>query len=614
MKLSRGQLPLTIVLLLILAMLACQLPQSGSTTPAAITSTKPANQTKPTATAVVISAKPATPTTRPTPPPKVADHHIAIHSIYGIAEFYDRTTSQQFTPRGVNYFILVPILDHYEDRLFAVGVYDHNRTQADFTALSAAGYNTVRIVLDGCTSGTGCIGMENEPGLNPAYLDNIADLMGLAKGNNLLLLFASKGIPELGGYAALANQGANAIIAPGRNAEFLTVDGIQAVQRYWADLLGGLASRQAPFEVILGWELISEQYYASDQPPFSMKIGKVNPANGKTYSMSSLDHRKALAVEGMRYYIDQLSQIILIYDPTALITMGFLAPDSPNPWREGDNRLVDTSSLLSNSSLDFFDLHASPGSELTLAEMAQNFGLGGHVSKPVVMGDVGASTWAYPLVYDGAVAVQDWIAASCSMGFSGWFYSNYYPSPAGLSDATWSFVDEQSAILKALAPNNQPDACVTTTLAGRNLALGKAVEVSEALPDQTPQKAVDGDPNTQWSAGAYPAQWIEIDLGASYSIGEIRLTVGQWPAGQTVHQVWVGTSRETLQLVDEFKGKEFDFDVLNYVPTASLVNIRFVRIVTTESPSWVSWREIEVLAPFPVAPTPTLEAFPTPTP
>ena len=52
----------------------------------------------------------------------------------------------------------------------------------------------------------------------------------------------------------------------------------------------------------------------------------------------------------------------------------------------------------------------------------------------------------------------------------------------------------------------------------------------------------------------------------TYSIGEIRLTVGQWPAGQTVHQMWVGTSRDTLQLVYEFKGKEFDFDVLNYVP------------------------------------------------
>ncbi len=553
MRLSRRQPPLTIVLLLILAMLACQLPQTGSTTPASITSTEPANLANPTVASIIIPANPATPTIRPTPPPKVADHRISIHRIYGIAEFYDRTTSQQFIPRGVNYFILVPILDHYEDRLFAVGVYDHNRTQADFSALSAAGFNTVRIILDGCTSGTGCIGMDNEVGLNAAYLDNIADLMSLARENNLFLLLASTELPELGGYAALANQGTNATFAPGRNTEFLTAEGIQAAQRYWADLLGGLASRQAPFEVILGWELISEQYYASDEAPFSMKIGKVTPANGKTYSMSSLEHRKALAAEGTRYYIDQLRQIILIYDPTALITMGFLAPDSPNPWREADNRLVDTASLLSNSSLDFFDLHASPGSGLTLSEMTENFGLGGHISKPVVMGDVGASTWVYPLVYDGAVAVQDWIAASCTQGFSGWFYSNYYPSPAGLSDATWSFVDEQSTILKALAPNNQPDACVTTTLAGRNLAQGKTAEVSESLPDQTPQMAVDGDPNTQWSAGAYPAQWIEVDLGAPYSIGEIRLTVGQWPAGQTVHQVWVGASRDTLQLAYEYQ-------------------------------------------------------------
>ncbi len=610
----RRQFILAIIISLILAILACQLPQSGSPTPTSLFSTLQATQVDSTEIPQTNPANPATPTTRPTPPPKVAEQRIAIHRIYGIAQFYDRETSQEFIPRGVNYFILVPILDHYEDRLFAVGLYDHTRTQADFAALSAAGYNTVRIMLDGCTSGSGCIGVENGQGLNPAYLDNIADLMSLARDNHLFVLFASKDLPELGGYAALANQGANASFAPGRNAEFLTLDGIHAAQGYWADLLGGLASRQAPFEVILGWELVSEQYFASDQPPFSLNLGQVSPANGKAYTMSNLVHRQALAVEGMRYYISQLRQTILIYDPTALISMGFLAPDAPNPWREGDNRLVDTASLLSISELDFFDLHASPGSGLTLSEVAQNFGLDYHVSKPVVMGNVGASTWTYPQIYDAAIAVQDWIANSCSLGFSGWFYSSYYPSPAGLAEASWGLVDEQNLILKALAPNHQPDACAATTLPGRNLALGKTVEVSESLPDQTAQMAVDGDPNTQWSAGAYPTQWIEIDLGAAYSIGEIHLTVGQWPAGQTVHQVWVGTERGTMQMVYEFKGKEFDFDILNYVPAAPLANIRFVRIVTTESPSWVSWREIEVLAPFPATPTPTNEAISTPTP
>jgi hypothetical protein len=610
----RRQRVLIIVILLIFAILACQLPQGNSSTPTGLPATSLTDTDIPTIAPSQLPVITTDPTPRPTQPPEVEEHRIAIHRIYGIAEFYNRETSQQFIPRGVNYFILVPILDHYEDRLFAVGVYDHNRTQADFAVLTAAGYNTVRIMLDGCTSGSACIGVENGQGLNPSYLDNIVDLMTLARDANLYLLMVSKNLPELGGYNASADQGASSSFAAGRNAEFLTQSGIQAAQQYWADLLGGLASREAPFEVILGWELKSEQYYESDQPPFSIKIGQVTPANGKTYTMSSPEHRKALAVEGMQFYIDQLRKTILTYDPTALISMGFSAPDSPNPRREGDNQYVETAGLLSNSPLDFFDLHTNPSSGLTFPELAQNFGLGSHINKPVVMGEVGAFTWTYPQVSDGAIAVQDWIAASCAQGFAGWFYSSYYPSPAGLATATWGFVDDQNMLLKALSPKNQPDACMITVLPGRNLAQGKVVEVSEALPDQTAQMAVDGDPNTQWSAGAYPTQWIEIDLGAAYTIGEIRLTVGQWPAGQTVHQLWVGVSQDALQQMYEFKGKEFDYDVLTYVPATPVANIRFVRIVTTESPSWVSWREIEVLAPFTATPTPAIKAFPTPTP
>jgi hypothetical protein len=183
-----------------------------------------------------------------------------------------------------------------------------------------------------------------------------------------------------------------------------------------------------------------------------------------------------------------------------------------------------------------------------------------------------------------------------------------------LSDATWSFVDDNNFILKALSPKNQPDACTVTVLPGRNLALGKPVEVSAALPDQTPQMAVDGDPTTQWSAGGYPTQWIEIDLGAAYTVGEIRLTVGQWPSGKTLHQLWVGATSDSMRLVQKFSGNEYDFDVLNFVPPTALENIRYIRIVTTESPSWVSWREIEVLAPFPVSATPIPVASFTPSP
>jgi hypothetical protein len=602
----------SILILLILSILACQLPQTIASTPTNLPITPAVVRTS---TAPALPSPPVTSTiqaVRSTSPPAVADHRIATHRIYGIAGFYDQLTSQSFIPRGANYSILVPVLDHYENRLFGVGVYDHDRTQADFKTLSANGYNSVRLILDGCTSGDGCIGMENGEGLNPAYLDNIVDLMNLAKENDLFLLLASEDLPELGGYNASANQDANQTFSEGRNAEYLTSSGIQAAQQYWADLLTGLIARAAPVDIILGWELQGEQYYQSDQAPFSLEEGKVKPANGKTYDMSVAIQKQTMAQDGIRYYIDQVRQTILTYDPTALVTMGFFAPDSPNPWREGDERFANTAALLEDSTLDFFDFHAYPGMGLSIADLAQNFGLGGHVNKPILMGEVGANTWIYPKASDGAIAVQDWIAVSCAEGFSGWLYSGYYPSPAGLLDATWGMVDEKNTILNALSPIKQPDACTTTVLPGRNLALDKPVSVSAALPDQTPQMAVDGDPNTQWSAGAFPTQWIEIDLGAPYSIGEIRLTVGQWPAGETIHQLWVGTTQDAMQMIYAFSGQEYDFDVLNFIPASPLPNIRYVRIDTTESPSWVSWREIEVLAPFPGKPTP--EASPTATP
>lgn len=603
-----------ILFLLLLASLACQLPEA-TTAPAnlptnlpatpAVLPSEPPNVTLPPA---VITG---TPTTKPTAPPPVAGHRIAIRRIYGLAEFYDIATSERFIPRGVNYFVLVPVLDHYEDRLFAASVYDHKRTQADFTALSTAGYNTVRIILDGCTSGETCIGVLDGQGLNPAYLDNIVDLLNLAKASHLFVLFASQGLPELGGYAALADQGADSSFASGRNATLLTSAGIHASQKYWSDLLMGLATRQAPFDIILGWELLGEQYYQLDQPPFSLKSGKITAANGKGYDMYRETQKQALAVEGLRIYINELKQTILIYDPTTLVTMGFLAPDSPNPWREGDNRYVVTAPLLENSSLDFFDLHANPGAGLTMAQIAQNLGLSGHSDKPALMGQVGASTWSYSQVSQAAIAVQDWIASSCSLGFTGWLYSAYYPFPAGLHEAAWGFVDEHGTLLNALAPKNQPNACTVTVLPGRNLALNKTVHVSAALPDQPPEMAVDGNPSTQWSSGEFPTQWIEIDLGSAYSIGEIRLTVGQWPDGNVLHELWVGASPDSMHQVREFSGHMYDFDVLSYSPPAPLRNIRYVRVVTTTSPSWVSWREIEVLAPFPATPTPIQELTPT---
>jgi len=598
-------------ILLILLTLACSVPQTATPTPSAIPVTPLGAGQTVTPASGTPTLLPTGFTPRPTAPAGTVAHRIGIRRVYGLAEFFDTQTGEHFIPRGVNYFYLVQALAHYEDRVFGVDVYDRTRVQTDFQRLSAAGFNTVRMFLDSCSSGPGCIAIEDGQGLNPAYLDNIVDVMHLAKENGLYLLLTSNDLPDQGGYAELANQGSNEQFAGYRNAYYLTQPGIQAHRNYWSDLLNGLVAREASFDAVLGWQLLNEQWYFRDQPPFSLDEGALTVANGQTYDLSDPAQKQALAVDGMVYYIDQIRQVILAADPTALITMGFFVPDYPNPAREGDFRYVETAPLLTRAALDFFDFHTYPTGELTLAEYAQNFGLDSRLVAPALMGEVGAFVWGYPAVESAAATIQDWIADSCAFGFDGWLYWGYYRAPEAVGDATWSFTDANGFLMNALAPLNQPNACATTVLPGRNLALGRPVYASAGLPEEPPEQAVDGTP-AQWSAGVFAEQWIMIDLEAPSTIGTIRLTVGQWPAGQTIHRLFVAGPDGAMQHVAEFDDYTQDFDVLEFTPPTPLTDIQYVRVVTISSPSWVSWREIEVFAPLlpPATPTPLPGATP----
>ena len=133
---------------------------------------------------------------------------------------------------------------------------------------------------------------------------------------------------------------------------------------------------------------------------------------------------------------------------------------------------------------------------------------------------------------------------------------------------------------------------------GANLAFQKGARVSSAFDGQAGAFAVDGDPGTSWNSGGGPLQWIQIDLGESYTIAEIRLTVAQSPAGDTTHVVYgSGTSTGRYRVIlHVFRGPTDDSDVLVFRPDEPIPGVRVLRIETTLSPSWVAWREIEVIA------------------
>jgi hypothetical protein len=113
-----------------------------------------------------------------------------------------------------------------------------------------------------------------------------------------------------------------------------------------------------------------------------------------------------------------------------------------------------------------------------------------------------------------------------------------------------------------------------------------------------PSRAVDGNLETWWGASAPPPQWIQVDLGAPATIAAIRLTVSQSPSGPTVHRILAKgpEANSPFVLLQELRGETNDLDVLSYTPPEPLENIQFVRVETISSPSWVSWREVEVIA------------------
>jgi uncharacterized protein affecting Mg2+/Co2+ transport len=119
----------------------------------------------------------------------------------------------------------------------------------------------------------------------------------------------------------------------------------------------------------------------------------------------------------------------------------------------------------------------------------------------------------------------------------------------------------------------------------------------------TASNAIDGNANTSWNAGGGPVQWIALNLGSPKRVTRLSLTVDQYPAGNTVHNIQKSDDGSTWTGVTQISGYTSAQQVLNVVVDFSA---RHIRIETTQSPSWVGWAEIEV---FETPATPVAAAY-----
>lgn len=516
-------------------------------------------------------------------------YRIGVRQVGGVGEFWDRATGGKFVPRGNNYVRLGPQEDEWGQPLFYHSVFDpgaYNAVQieAAFARMQEDGYNVVRVFWSQNT-------IMKAGQFDPAYVANVVDLARRASAHGLYVLFTMDWTPG-GKYGEIMGRDCCTRFN-GTNLTYLAPSGLEATQAFFVDYIRALLAAGLPKDAVWAWELRNELFFDGDQPPLSLTGGLVTTANGKTYNMASAADKQLMLEEGLVYWIDSLRAAIRALDPTALVTVGFFHPQEPNPSRIGDTRLAVTRPAIWQSQADFIDLHPYPGVELTLAEYVENYGLDNYQAKPVVMGEFGAFTNSYGSEAAAAQALQNWQIESCGYGFDGWLLWTWdtYEQPE-----IWNGLSGNDAIDYALAPGRRPNPCAAGAFPGQNLALGKPATASRSLGAHPPGLAVDGDIHTHWGAGDYAPQWIQVDLGADKTVGEIRLVVSQYPNGATVHEIYArGTAGPEWGLGTANVNTE-DGQVISLVNQSGWTQVRYVRVETTASPSWVSWFEIEVIA------------------
>jgi hypothetical protein len=517
--------------------------------------------------------------------------------VKGRAELFDRKTSKRFIVRGVNYIRLADlkkpdgniILYH---STFNSGHYDRARVQADLKAIAKSRYNVVRVFFNAATTG-GIIGPGDS--LSDAYLNNFLDFLARARENKLYVIPTLDWVPIPQSSSPPGPMWCSDYQCP--NVHYLTEDGIRTNQVFFTRLIRWLISRKAPTDMILTYELRNELTFDSDLPPLSLPAGRVTTANGKEYNLSSPEEKNRMIEEGLVLWIDRVRESVLRVDPTALVSVGFIPPKEPNPTRTAETKVSVVGPVIRKSQIDLVDIHVYPeAGGLTMAQYAENFGVVGFTSKPVIMGEFGALTSQFSSRESGLEQMVELQAASAGLGISGWVFWAWQIEK---NPDTYNLVDEGALVNHAIAPAFHPNPAskTITTKFRRNRTSGAKASASGSFENSRPEYAIDGTARP-WNSGGSAPQWIEIDLQTPDSVKMIRLVVSQSPAGETVHQLLGRTGGEPYRLIKEVRGVTNDRDVIE-VPTPGLINIRYLKVLTLQSPSWVGWREVEIIRPSP---------------
>ena len=126
---------------------------------------------------------------------------------------------------------------------------------------------------------------------------------------------------------------------------------------------------------------------------------------------------------------------------------------------------------------------------------------------------------------------------------------------------------------------------------GTNLALNKPTSASGSTSGFPPSNAVDGNTSSYWEStdNAFP-QWLQVDLGTTYALGSLTLTLppsSSWSTRTQTIQVLGSTDNSTFTQIVAATGYSFNPSTGNSVSiTLPTTTTRYVRLNFTANSAW----------------------------
>lgn len=105
---------------------------------------------------------------------------------------------------------------------------------------------------------------------------------------------------------------------------------------------------------------------------------------------------------------------------------------------------------------------------------------------------------------------------------------------------------------------------------------------------------LDGSLGTNWNSGGAAPQWIMLDLKSPTTINQIKLTINQTPTGRSIHEISGGPNPSSLSPIITLDQITSNDQTITVSLPKPISNIQYLKITTTLSTSWVSWKEIKI--------------------